>query len=388
MLRNTRVSARWASFEQARSAWGLDANFEMKSMFPLLHSGHLLPKALRSYRDYQGRKEFDEDHPLPVMPSKSNVFSDHHDWTVWDRYLNPQLISDFYDLPPTPEYVGPTTGRLIAQVGWRPVGGSHRYSASNTHRKYKPGEWAERHMTPKWAIVPRIAAIHPDSRWQGKLQFVDLSLSKIIWAMDTQRLNRNEVITLNILVRAEVIPESDVVWPGINLVYDLKKPLKYPIHLELQNADPEAINAIETAGGTFTGTYMSIDGIYQEMKPEEFPAFQEQNMPDRPGFHSLASNPRVRGFLSQWYEDEGKYAHPDSGRRLAHYVKPPTDRDFPATYDEYERARHQQKWHLGQGGSATILPFVERRAIEDLRPPAQQLGNPSSLLSSAGSSSR
>ena len=233
-------------------------------------------------------------------------------------------------------------------------------------------------MTPKFVSLPRLGAVNPDSRWQGKLQFVDLKLSKIIWAIDCGNLNPNEVLTLNILVDAGVLKQTDIVWPGVNLVYDLKSELKYPVHIELQNAEPKAVAAIERTGGTFTGTYMSLDGLQQEMEPENFPVFSDQHMPDRPGFTQLASNPRVRGFLSQWWEDEGKYAHADAGRRLSHYKAPPHRRDFPATYEEYERVKHTQKWHFGQSGTGTELPMVETSAFEYYagRPITQSLQQP------------
>jgi hypothetical protein len=365
-MRSTHTLRRFVSFEAARSKWGLDANLEAKAMFPLLHGGSLLAKAHRAVTDYRGRKEFDEDHPLPVVGSKSSELADHHEWTMWDKSLNPLLVTDFTHLPPTPEYFGHRVGFLFPTVGWRASGTSWKFTRSY-HKKvrvWKPALWQERNMTPKFQKIPRIAAINPDSRWQGKLQFVDLKLSKIIWAIDCGNLNPNEVLTLNILVDAGVLARSDVVWPGVNLVYDLKAELRYPIHLELQNADSNAIAAVERAGGTFTGTYMSVDGLQHEMEPEKFPTFSDQHMPDRPGFTQLASNPRVRGFLSQWWEDEGKYAHPEAGRRLSHYRQPPHRRDFPATYEEYERVKHTQKWHLGQAGTGTELPVVETNAFE------------------------
>jgi ribosomal protein L15 len=378
MQRTLSRPARWSGFEKGRKMWGLDANLEMKAAFPLLHAGNLTARMHRNPFDYRGRKEFDEDHPLPVLGSRSSTLSDAHEWEQWDKSLNPQLIADFSSLPQTVDYVGRRSGRLFPGVGWRAPGSSWKFTLSYDRkvRKWRPGVWAEKFMTPKWALVPRIAALHPDERFQGKLQFVDLKLSHIVWAIDTDRLNRNEVLTLNILVDAGVLPQTDVVWPGVNLVYDLTADLKYPINIELQNADPEAIAAIERAGGTFTGTYMSIDGLYQEMRPEEYPVFLDQHMPDRPGFTHLSSNPRVRGFLSQWYEEEGKYAHKDAARRLSHYRRPPHRRDFPSTYEEYEQVKHHQKWHLNQSGTGTVLPFVRSNSLEDARPGNQQLTDP------------
>ena len=147
----------------------------------------------------------------------------------------------------------------------------------------------------------------------------------------------------------------------------------YPLHVELQNASAKAIQLIEEAGGTFTNVYMSHEGLYQELHPEQFPTFLEQDLPERKGLENFATSPRKRGWLAQWYEDESKYAHPEAGRRHAHYVRPPTDRDFPATIEEYELAKHHQKWHLNQPGSATVLPWHHLNTADMARRSAGRL---------------
>lgn len=146
-------------------------------------------------------------------------------------------------------------------------------------------------------------------------------------------------------------------WPGVKLVSNGVQGIKRPIHLELQAASREAIAAIEKAGGSFTATYLTPRGFHQELYPERYPTFLDQEMPEKHSFDHVHGVPQERGYLAQWAEEEGKYAHPDSGRRLAHYVQPPHDRDFPATMEEYDQVKHHQKWHLGQSGTGTVLPW-------------------------------
>ena len=363
-------------FNPARETKNVHYRVRARAAYPLLHSGSTLGKWNRSEQHYHGRKGFDnEDHPIPVLGVRSSEFSHQHVFHDWDRYLNPQLIQCSHDLPPPPEYMGKNTGKLSDSAGWMRVSGSWKFTDTL-------GKWAREsdkgmnhveRMAPKWMTVPRIAATHPDSRYEGKLQYTELPLSKILWAVDCGELNPNEVITLNLLREAQVITDHDVIWPGLKLVHDGCGALRYPINVELQNATPEAIAAVENAGGTFTATYLSTEGLYQEMHPEEFPTWMEQQLPERDSFEQVYSDPRNRGYLVDWHEEEGKFAHSGAGRRLSHYVAPPKARDFPETFEEYERVKHHQKWHLNQPGTGTILPFVSMEAKEWEREPAKLL---------------
>lgn len=341
-----------------------------KSVYPLIHSSNLLAKYRRSFQEYEGRKEFDEDHPLPVVPTKSAIASSRHEWTVWEKYLNPQLIAGHNDIKPTDQYMGRRCGYLFPQIGWVKLGSTFKYGRhyNDLRKGFAKGTWQERCVTPQWQLAPRVSPQGPDGPFVGKLRHSVVGLERIIWAIDTGRLNRNEVITLFHLVEAEVVNENEVIWPGIKLEAEKIEALKYPVFLELQAATPRAIRLIEEAGGQFVATYLSIDGIHQELKPHEYPTFLEQEMPDTTSFYEISSNPNQRGFLSQWYEEGGKYAHPQAQRRLSHYVRPPYPRDFPATYEEYERVKHHQKWHLQQPGTGTVLPWLPEYAIERHRP--------------------
>ena len=154
----------------------------------------------------------------------------------------------------------------------------------------------------------------------------------------------------------------EVVWPGVKLLAQDLDTLSRPLHIELQQASARAVELIERAGGSFTCTYMSPQGMFQEIFPEEFPIFTDQHMPDRASFESASANPEKRGYLAKWYEDVSKYADPTAGRRLSHFVEPPVDRDFPATLEEYDKVKHHQKWHLGQPGTGTVLPWLSERS--------------------------
>lgn len=331
----------------------------IKSIFPLIYQNNLLPKARMSSEDFTGRKEFDEDHPLPVVGTRLNELTTAYKWSHWDQYLNPQLTRSWLDLTPSPEYVGPRSGHNVIKMGWMKIGGSWKYSRGyNDARKgFAKGQWQERNMTPRFMLAPRVSAGGPRNRYEGKAQFSRLSLAKVLWAIDSGRLNPNEVITLYHLRQANVISEREIVWPGFVLLAGNVESISYPLHLELQNASSKAIKLLEEAGGTFTCVYMTHSGLYRELRPEEFPAFIDTELPEKKGLESFATNPAKGGWLAQWYEDESKYAHPEAGRRSSHYNRPPHDRDFPSTVEEYELVKHHQKWHLNQPGTGTVLPW-------------------------------
>ncbi|EKG07647.1 hypothetical protein TCSYLVIO_001227 [Trypanosoma cruzi] len=358
MLSPTPLLQRYRLFHPCRENIPLHMN-PAKSIFPLINSNNLLAKPRNNWQDFSGRKEFDEDHPLPVVASRLNERTTQHKWSHWDQYLNPQITQSVRDLTPTPEYVGMRSGHNMIKMGWMKIGGSWKYSRGYDDRRrvFARGQWQERKMTPRFMLAPRVSPGGPRNRYEGKLVFSRLKLSKLLWAIDTGRLNPNEVITVYHLHEAGVVAECEIVWPGFVLISSGVSRVPYPIHIELQNASAESIRLIEEAGGSFTGVYMTHDGLYQELHPEEYPVFPEQEFPERKGLEGLATNPAKRGWLVRWYEDEGKYAHPEAGRRYSHYVRPPTERDFPATVGEYEMVKHHQKWHLNQPGTGTLLPW-------------------------------
>lgn len=368
MFSFTRIARRYRLFHPVRQNVPFHFN-PVKSVFPLINSGNLLPKPRNSWEDYEGRKSFDSDHPLPVLGSRLNEITSTHKWSHWDQYINPQIAQSWKDLRPTDEYVGPRSGHNMIKMGWMKIGGSWKYARSyNDARKgFAKGQWQERKMTPRFMLAPRVSPGGPRNRYEGKAQFSSLRLDKLLWAIDSGRININEVITLYSLRAANVIADREIIWPGFVLIAGSVSSVSYPINIELQNASPRAISLIEEAGGTFTGVYMTHDGIHQELHPEKYPTFCDQHIPERKGLENFATNPSKRGWLSEWYEDESKYAHPDAGRRYAHYIRPPTNRDFPSTVDEYEAIKHQQKWHLNQTGTGTVLPWHTYKTADMLR---------------------
>lgn len=358
MLTSTAVALRYRLFHPVRQEVPFNFN-SIKSVFPLIYHNNLLAKPRNSWEDYEGRKEFDEDHPLPVVGTRLNERTTTHKWSHWDQYLNPQLTLSDRHLSPTPEYVGPRSGHNMIKMGWMKIGGSWKYARGyNDSRKgFAKGQWQERKMTPRFMLAPRVSAGGPRNRYEGKAVFSRLSLSKLLWAVDTGRLNPNEVITIYQLRAARVISAAEIQWPGFVLLAGNVEQIPYPLHIELQNASPKAVKLLEEAGGTFTGVYMTHEGLFQELHPEMYPTFMDQELPEKKGLESFATNPKKRGWLAQWYEEESKYAHPEAGRRHSHYIRPPTERDFPATVEEYELVKHHQKWHLNQSATGTVLPW-------------------------------
>ena len=340
---------------------------KITQIFPLIYENNLSFKAGKGFPYYMGPKAFDSDnHPAPNIEKHAVSSSRTPFYSPLDQQLCPTLIQSS-TLRPSEQYVGPRTGLYFPQFGWTRPGTSWRlgkgYITKFKRKRYNYlGKWLEVNMTPRWKIAPRIGASGPGARWRGRLLYTNLPIKKLLWAVENGSLNPNERITLFHLVEAKVIASWEVVWPGVKLVAEELDTLNRPLHLELQQATTKAINLIEKAGGSFTCTYMSPQGLYDELYPEEFPMFHDQHLPDRLALESASVNPKKRGYLTKWYSEASQYANPTSGRRLSHYVEPPTERDYPATLEEQDRVRHHQKWHLGQPGTGTVLPWLSERS--------------------------
>lgn len=358
MLQKSPTWLRHRLFHQVRQHLPFSTH-SIKDVFPLIYENNLLAKTRNSWKDFQGRREFDSDHSHPVLGTRLNERTTTHKWSHWDQYINPQVTHSWKNLTPSEEYVGPRSGHNVIKIGWMKIGGSWKYSRGyNDARKgFAKGSWQERKMTPRFMLAPRVSAGGPRNRYEGKACFSRISLSKVLWAIDSGRLNPNEVITLYHLREAKVISEREIIWPGFVLLAGNVESLAYPINIELQNASSKAIKIIQEAGGSFTTVYMTHEGLYRELHPEQFPAFVEAELPEKKGLINFATNSQKNGWLSKWYEEENKYAHPSAGRRASHYVRCPHERDFPATIEEYERVKHHQKWHLNQPGTGDILPW-------------------------------
>jgi ribosomal protein L15 len=357
-MQRTRPVARFHLYGSLKEYAGFEYH-PATAMFPLLHSNNLLAKPRNNWKDFEGRKAFDEDHALPVVGTKLNELTEVHKFSSFDMHLNPNLVESVQSLKPSEEYVGMRSGHYMNHFGWVKIGGTWKFGRTYNDKRnqYAVGTWQERKMTPRFMLAPRVSQSGPRARHEGKLQYSTVSLSKLLWAFDTGRLNKNEVITAYHLLHSGVVSKRECVWPGFAITGGSATTVPYPIHFELQSATPRAIKLIEEAGGSFTAGYLTGEGILQELEPEKFPVFVDQDLPQRSHIESTAANPKKRGFLTRWYDDEAKYAHPEAGRRMAHYVKPPQDRDFPTTVEELDMVKHQQKWHLNQPGTGTVLPW-------------------------------
>jgi ribosomal protein L15 len=339
-------------------------------VFPLIHSNNLLSKPRQDWKDFTGRRSFNEaDHPLPIVGSKLNEYTQSHAWNHYELFLNPNLIESVKSLPSTEEYAGKRSGVYVNHVGWLKIGGTRKYLKhySGMRKGFAIGQWQERNMTPRFMYAPRVSPGGPRVRYQGKLTYHGVRLSKIIWAIDTGRLNPNEVITIYTLRQANVIAEYEVVWPGVSLITGGVERVPYPLSFELQSASRQAIELVEKAGGTFVSAYLTHRGIVEELHPDIFPVVLDQDLPDPTVMSKGPTDPTKRGYLAQWYADEGKFAHPAAGRRMAHYVRPPQDRDVPSTLEEYELVKHHQKWHFNQPGTGTLLPWHTMDPVEKRR---------------------
>eukprot|EP00758_Cryptobia_borreli_P009692 Tbor_TRINITY_DN5500_c6_g8::TRINITY_DN5500_c6_g8_i1::g.12858::m.12858/K02876/RP-L15, MRPL15, rplO; large subunit ribosomal protein L15 len=358
MLSKTCISLRYVTFDKPSNFLPLN-NMPVKSIFPLIYSNNLLNKTRKTTSDYKGREAFDDDHVLPVQDTHSLAYATPPGLTEYDLRINPQLIQRPRDLCRNPDYVGSRAGHFFPQTGWKPMGTN--WKECKSYKFLKKGliraEWQERHVTPRFMAAPRVSPSGARSRFEGKLQYSIISLRRIMWAIEAGEINPNEVITLRTLQERRLVGRRSLVWPGYRLITGGCKSVPYPLRIELQRATQGSIKALEDAGGSFVAAFLSPEGIEQELQPELYPTFIDQPFPDRMGMERVYGSRRERGYLSGWVSEEAKYAHPDSGRRLAHYVKPPADRDFPATFEEYERVKHHQKWHLNQPGTGTVLPW-------------------------------
>ena len=340
---------------------------KITQIFPLIYENNLAFQAGKGFPYYHGPKPYNtDDHPAPNISRYVTEASRIPFYSPFEQRLCPSLIQT-HTLRPSEQYVGPRSGVYFPKFGWIRKGASWRlssgFAAKFKRKRYNYlGKWLEVNMTPRWKMAPRIGQSGPGARWRGRLLYTNLPIKKLLWAFETGRINPNERITIFHLVESRVIAPWEVIWPGIKLVAEDLDTLNRPIHIELQQATTKAIQLIEKAGGSFTCTYMSPQGLYDELYPEEFPMFHDQHMPDRLAFESASANPKKRGYLSKWYGEASQYAHPTSGRRLSHYVQPPTERDYPSSVEEYDKVKHHQKWHLGQPGTGTILPWLSDRS--------------------------
>ena len=353
-------------FSPARDRAMLPFN-KITQMFPLIYENNLSFKAGRGFPYYHGPQPVDPDnHPAPNISRYMVTASRIPFYSPLDQQLCPSLIQKT-TLRPTEQFVGPRVGVYFPRFGWVRQGTSWRlgkgYITKYKRKRYNYlGKWLEVNMTPRWKVAPRIGASGPGARWRGRLMYTNLPIKKLLWAFENGSLNPNERITLFHLVEAKVLAPWEVIWPGVKLVAEELDTLQIPIHIEMQQATSKAIELIEKAGGSFTCTYMSPQGMYDELFPEEFPMFHDQHLPDRLAFESASANPKKRGYLTKWLNESSQFANPSSGRRYSHYVEPPTGRDFPSSMQEHDRVRHHQKWHLGQPGTGTVLPWLSDRS--------------------------
>ena len=289
------------------------------TVYPLIYSNNMLSKYHISMRNYQGDQPYDTSANGMFLNGQSPVFRElrayvnQYKYSDWDKFLNPQLYNNHEAVTPTPEFIPWTRGKYNPILGWLRPGGTNKFSnivrgARKNKNLYLGSPVVEGQFgKPVILSVPSVGPYGPEYNYEGKLSYVELPLSKVVWMIDIGRLNRNEVITLKTLLDKRVLREEEMVWPGVCLTAAPGLRLRYPVHLELQRATPAALEAVEGSGGGFVAAYLAPEALHAELAPHRCPAFADQHLPDQRSLHAAHGQRAERGFLAQWHSPR---AHP------------------------------------------------------------------------------
>ncbi|GMM32019.1 mitochondrial 54S ribosomal protein YmL10/YmL18 [Martiniozyma asiatica (nom. inval.)] len=148
----------------------------------------------------------------------------------------------------------------VKRVGRGPASGlgktSGRGQKGQKARSSVPN-WFEGGQTPIWKLFPKRGFYR-----HNKLELHDLNLSKIASFVECGKLNLAEGETLTMKHMKECGLISGPMKDGVSILAggvaeDKGKPFKLNIKIEATKASTAAIEAIEKAGGSFTGIYFS-----------------------------------------------------------------------------------------------------------------------------------
>lgn len=129
----------------------------------------------------------------------------------------------------------------------------------------KVKSWFEGGQTPIYKLFPKIGFTNVNAR-----PLNELNLQRIQWFHDCGRLNLapNEVLDMKKMKDLGLV--TGPIRHGIKILGNGKKNFDLPIKIEASKATPDAIKAIEKAGGEFTARYFSKLGLRAHLVPHWF----------------------------------------------------------------------------------------------------------------------
>ncbi|GAV52297.1 hypothetical protein ZYGR_0AG02880 [Zygosaccharomyces rouxii] len=129
----------------------------------------------------------------------------------------------------------------------------------------KVKSWFEGGQTPIYKLFPKIGFTNVNAR-----PLNELNLQRIQWFYDSGRLNLEPGEVLDMKKMKDLGLVTGPIRHGIKILGEGKTNFKVPIKIEASKATPDAIKAIEKAGGEFTARYFSTYGLRAHLVPHWF----------------------------------------------------------------------------------------------------------------------
>lgn len=156
----------------------------------------------------------------------------------------------------------------------------------------KVKSWFEGGQTPIYKLFPKIGFTNVHAR-----PLKELNLERIQWFHNCGRLNLESGEVLDMKMMKDLGLVTGPIKHGIKILGQGKTNFNLPIKIEASKATPEAIEAIEKAGGEFTARYFSDFGLRAHLVPHWFL--------EKRGRIPLQAKPTKRKDI-EYYSDESR----------------------------------------------------------------------------------
>lgn len=184
--------------------------------------------------------------------------------------------------------------------GFRRVGRGPSSSKGKTSGRGQKGQkargkvksWFEGGQTPIYKLFPKIGFTNVNAR-----PLNELNLDRIQWFHNNGRLSLQPGEVLDMKKMKELRLVTGPIKHGIKILGNGKSTYNIPIKIEASKATPDAIEAIEAAGGEFTARYFSTLGLRAHLVPHWFL--------EKRGRIPLQARPTKRKDI-QYYSDESR----------------------------------------------------------------------------------
>eukprot|EP01062_Namystynia_karyoxenos_P003038 TRINITY_DN11066_c0_g1_i1.p1 TRINITY_DN11066_c0_g1~~TRINITY_DN11066_c0_g1_i1.p1 ORF type:complete len:616 (+),score=167.20 TRINITY_DN11066_c0_g1_i1:159-2006(+) len=271
------------------------------------------------------------DRPTSYNTAVEDVVTEGKDKNPWSQFRNPGIMN--------------YRQKMIKKIGDFKGGGRwrKRMKFGGGRRKQNPKlSLCSRHGGNPWWVKADVATMKVEGRnepdtstyphfafykylpilgwngWgtkQGEIvvedRYTEVGLDQIQWWIDTGLLNPNETITPGVLVESRAV--DDYHWPGLKLVSGGCTWFSAQVDIEMENADPDAIAAVEANGGTVVTQWRDNEAIVKEKSPWRFSVIQSPPTPPAELLRDVYANEDRRGYLSGFYQ-KVLQANPESPR--------------------------------------------------------------------------